>query len=289
LFKDSKESVALFGGSFDPPHIGHKLVVIEALSLLEINKLVVIPTYLNPFKTNTYFSTAQRLKMTREMFELFSNVLVSDFEIKEGEPTPTAKSLAHFQEQYRVKYLIIGADNLASIDKWYNFTTINEQITWVIATRRGYSIDTSKLRAFKILEIDADISSTEIRNNIVKDKPYMNMDERIERIVTFLDSKKAEEIESFNLENIDYLAKRVIIANSLGEKHSSALAVQLKEELKPLGEEFLHVDESADWVVIDLGDILIHIMTTDARQMYSLEDFLTELSSGKFKVQQLTD
>jgi len=171
LFKDTQERVALFGGSFDPPHIGHKLVVIEALRLLEINRLVVIPTYLNLFKTNTHFSTAQRLKMTSEMFKAFSNVLVSDFEIKEGEPTPTAKSLAHFQEQYRVKYLIIGADNLASIDKWYNFTWLNEQITWVVATRRGYSVDTSKLRVFKILEIDADISSTQIRNNIVKDKP----------------------------------------------------------------------------------------------------------------------
>lgn len=110
----------------------------------------------------------------------------------------------------------------------------------------------------------------------------MNMDERIERIVSFLDTKKAEEIEAFNLENIDYLAKRVVIANSLGGKHSLALAVQLKAELKPLGEEFLHVDESEEWVVIDLGDILIHIMTSDARQLYSLEDFLSELSAGKY-------
>lgn len=115
----------------------------------------------------------------------------------------------------------------------------------------------------------------------------MNMDERVEKIVTVLDSKKAEEIESFNLENIDYLAKRVIIANSLGSKHSASLATQLKVELKPLGEDFLHVDESEDWVVIDLGDILIHIMTTEARQLYSLEEFLTELSAGKYTTTQI--
>ncbi|KIM06257.1 MAG: oligomerization domain protein [Sulfurovum sp. FS06-10] len=108
------------------------------------------------------------------------------------------------------------------------------------------------------------------------------MDDRIERIVTFLDSKKAENIEVFNLEDIDYLAKRVVIANSLGGKHSASLAVQLKDELKPLGEEFLHVDESDDWVVIDLGDILVHVMTKDARQTYSLEAFLSELSQGKY-------
>ena len=288
MFKDSKESVAVYGGSFDPPHIGHKEVVLEALNVLKINTLIVLPTYLNPFKKDSHFSTTKRLKMTKEMFADFSAVLVSDFEIKEGQTTPTAKSLDHFQKEYEVKYLIVGADNLASIDKWYNFKWINEQITWVIATRRGYDVDTSKLRAFKILEIDANISSTEIRNNIVKDRSYMNMDERVERIVAFLDSKKAEEIESFNLENVDYLAKRVIIANSLGSKHSASLATQLKVELKPLGEDFLHVDESDDWVVIDLGDILIHVMTSEARQIYSLEEFLTELSEGKYASNQIT-
>jgi len=288
LFKDSKESVAVYGGSFDPPHFGHKEVVLEALKVLKIDTLIVLPTFLNPFKKDSYFSTTKRLKMTKEMFEDFSAVLVSDFEINEGKSTPTAKSLAYFQKEYEVKYLIVGADNLASIDKWYNFKWINEQITWVVATRRGYDVDTSKLRAFKILEIDVDISSTEIRKNIVKDRSYMNMDERVERIVAFLDSKKAEEIESFNLEKVDYLAKRVVIANSLGSKHSASLATQLKVELKPLGEEFLHVDESDDWVVIDLGDILIHVMTSEARQIYSLEDFLTELSEGKYASNQIT-
>jgi ribosome silencing factor RsfS/YbeB/iojap len=115
----------------------------------------------------------------------------------------------------------------------------------------------------------------------------MDINDRVERIVTFLDSKKAEDIESFDLENIDYLAKRVIIASALSGKHAGSLADNLKIELKPLGEEFLHIDESEEWVVIDLGDILIHVMTKDARQTYSLEDFLTELSSGKYAVTQI--
>lgn len=116
----------------------------------------------------------------------------------------------------------------------------------------------------------------------------MNIDERVERIVTLLDSKKADEIEAFNLDKVNYLAKRVIIVSALSGKHASSLADNLKVELKPLGEEFLHVDESDEWVVIDLGDILIHIMTQDARQTYSIEDFLTELSNGKFQTQQIT-
>ncbi|MEA3492556.1 MAG: ribosome silencing factor [Campylobacterota bacterium] len=107
------------------------------------------------------------------------------------------------------------------------------------------------------------------------------MDERVERIITQLDNKKAEEIEVFDLDNIDYIAKRVIIANSLGGKHTEALYDHLKNELKPHGEEFLGVDESSDWVVADLGDILIHIMTPEYRQKYSLESFLSELQHPK--------
>ena len=107
----------------------------------------------------------------------------------------------------------------------------------------------------------------------------MNIDERIDRIVKELDEKKAEEIEVFDLDKVNYIARRVVIANSLGGKHSASLATHLKDTLKPQGEEFLHIDESEDWVVIDMGDILIHIMSTTYREKYSLEEFLTELSN----------
>lgn len=109
----------------------------------------------------------------------------------------------------------------------------------------------------------------------------MTIDERIERIIAILDDKKAEEIEVFNLDDIDYIAQRVVIANSLGGKHTQALYDHLKNELKPLGEEFLGADESDQWVVADLGDILIHIMTPEYRQKYSLESFLSELQKPR--------
>lgn len=294
LFKENRETIALFGGSFDPPHFGHKEIVKAFLNVIEVDKLIVIPTFLNPFKSSFYFLPTQRLEMTKEMFASFTSVIISDFEIKKGKATPTATTLAHFQKQYHVKQIIIGADNLLSIDKWYNFEIINEQVEWVIATRVGYKIDTSMLRAFKILEIDADISSTAIRNKMTKDNAQMSINEisiqeRAERIVTFLDDKKADGLEVFNLDEVDYIAKRVVIANAISSKHAAALADMLKKELKPLGEVFLHIDESDEWVVVDLGDILIHLMTSEARQTYNLEEFLAELSAGKFKVQQITD
>ena len=275
MFKEKQETIAIYGGSFDPPHIGHLNVIEESIKLLSIDRLIGVPTFLNPFKTSSYLTSKQRLKLSNKLFGKIPKVFVSSYEIEQQKATPTVKTLKYFQQEQSVKYIIIGADNLASITKWYNFDYINSNITWVVATRAGYELDTTALRDFKILEVEVDISSTQIRRNL------MNLDERIDRIVTELDNKKAEEIEAFNLEDVEYIVKRVVLANSLGGKHSSSLAQHLKDELKPLGEEFLHIDESDEWVVIDMGDILVHIMSSQARQTYSLEEFLTEISNRK--------
>ncbi len=109
----------------------------------------------------------------------------------------------------------------------------------------------------------------------------MTLQERVDRIVRLLDSKKAEEIEVFDLGNVDYIAKQVIIANSLGGKHTQALFDNMKEELKPLGETFYGSDESDEWIVADLGEIIVHLMTPNYRQRYSLEEFLEELRAAK--------
>ncbi len=287
MFKENREVVALFGGSFDPPHLGHKSVVEEALKVLEIDKLVVVPAFLNPFKTTSHFTAKERLRLTQKLFLGVKKVVVDAYEIEQNRVIPTVDTLKFFEQKYKVNYLIIGADNVANLEKWKAFEYLNRKVVWVIATRKGYAIQNDKLRAFRCLNVEVDLSSTQIRDKMTKESVYMSMneidvEERAERIVRFLDEKKADELEVFNLDEIDYIAKRVVIANAISSKHAAALADQLKEELKPLGEEFLHIDESEEWVVIDLGDILIHLMTTEARQTYNLEEFLTELSSGKF-------
>ncbi len=164
MFKHRKESVALFGGSFDPPHFGHREIVKSVLEILDIDKLIVVPTFLNPFKNKSHYSPHKRLILTKKMFQNLHSVEINDYEINQQKSIKTQQTLKYFQQLYSVKYFIIGADNLKNIDKWYNFEYINTQITWVIATRSGYELDTSKLRDFKILKVDAPISSTEIRN-----------------------------------------------------------------------------------------------------------------------------
>ncbi len=104
------------------------------------------------------------------------------------------------------------------------------------------------------------------------------MQDRIQKITDTLDKNKAESIEVFDLRGKNYIVDYAIIASSLGQKHTTALLDHLKSELKPQ-EHFNNVEESGDWVVVDLGDILIHIMTAEYRIKYDMESFLGELGS----------
>jgi ribosome-associated protein len=106
------------------------------------------------------------------------------------------------------------------------------------------------------------------------------MQKRIETITAVLDKHKAEAIEVFDLKERDYFVDAVIIASSLGIRHTEALLDHLKREIKP-AEEFLGVDESDEWIVIDLGDILIHLMTPEYRIKYDMETFLSKLEKNE--------
>ena len=100
------------------------------------------------------------------------------------------------------------------------------------------------------------------------------MQDRIDKIVKILDDKKAENIEIIDMQDRDYLSKFVIVATTLAARHGAALLDDLKSELKPAGENFLGVESSEDWTVIDLGDIMIHLMSEVYRAKYNIEEFL---------------
>jgi len=105
------------------------------------------------------------------------------------------------------------------------------------------------------------------------------MNNRIQNITDVLDKNKAEAIEVFDLREKNYFVDYAIIASSLGSRHTTALLDHLKKGIKP-AELFNNVDESGDWVVIDLGDILIHIMTPEYRIKYDMENFLNALGNN---------
>ena len=107
------------------------------------------------------------------------------------------------------------------------------------------------------------------------------MNKRIETIVKVLDEKKAENIQAFDMRNKDYIVDDVIIATTLGQKHGAALLDYLKPEIKKLGETILDTEIADEWIVIDLGDMLIHLMSPEHRAKYNIEEFLTHHENTK--------
>lgn len=111
-------------------------------------------------------------------------------------------------------------------------------------------------------------------------KTTPNLQERLEKISEVLDKNKAENIEIFDLKDTDYMSDAVVIASSLSLRHTEALLDYLKKDLKST-EHFLATDISDEWIVADLGDILIHIMTPEYRNRYDIESFLAETQKRK--------
>jgi nicotinate-nucleotide adenylyltransferase len=154
-------NIAVFGGSFDPPHLGHVEVVNKALEKLDIDKLIIMPNFLNPLKNSFHAPAGLRLKWLKKIFRNNSTIEISDFEIKQNRPVYSIETI----KKFKPKYFIIGSDNLKTLHKWKNIDEILKKTQLVVA-KRG-EIDLNLLKKYnikKVLDVNVPISSTEIRN-----------------------------------------------------------------------------------------------------------------------------
>ncbi len=153
------ETIALFGGSFDPPHIGHEAIVKALLNFQDVDKVVIMPTFLNPFKSKSFASSTLRLKWLQEIFASYTNVEIDNYEVQQKKKVPSIISVKHLLRKYQKIYLVIGADNLASLDKWYRFDELKKLVTFVVVHRDKIDIPEN----FLYLNVHENISSTILR------------------------------------------------------------------------------------------------------------------------------
>ena len=160
------KSIALFGGSFDPPHIAHEDIVKELLKLKSIEKVVIMPTFLNPFKSEFHAPSELRLKWLKDIFLSYDNVEVSSYEVDLKRVVPSIESVKYLLKKYKKIYLTIGADNLKEITKWKNYKDLKELVTFVVATRDDIKIP----KEFIKIDVDDNISSSMLREQIDETK-----------------------------------------------------------------------------------------------------------------------
>lgn len=131
--------IGLFGGTFDPIHIGHLVVAQTSLEELNLDKIVFIPSKTSPFKLNTphLFTDEQRLEMVRIAIEGEKKFEITDFEITSTGVSYTYLTVDFFSKAYRNDeiFLILGGDNFKTFCKWKNYTDILEKAKLIVYPR----------------------------------------------------------------------------------------------------------------------------------------------------------
>lgn len=103
--------------------------------------------------------------------------------------------------------------------------------------------------------------------------------QKIHEIIALLDEKKAQNIAHIALLGKDYITNNVIIATAMAGKHGHFLLDEAKKLAKNLGLSVLAEDaESESWLIVDFGDVILHIFSEERRKIIKLEDFLAEFS-----------
>lgn len=196
-------TTALFGGSFDPVHLGHVNAVKSLLeSSLAPDRVIIMPAFVNPFKAGLDFDNragcGDRLEMCRLAFEKLLRCEVSDYEIKKGTLSYTVETLEYLQRLYPEDKLIltVGSDSLATLPTWNRFRDIIS-IAHIAAVSRspeesrkidGYAeaVRTDGGRVTIIETKPFDISSTEIRKKIVNNQDIScYVDENVVQYIMF--------------------------------------------------------------------------------------------------------
>ena len=162
-----KRKIGVFGGSFDPPHVGHKKIAKISVKKLKLNKLYWVVAKKNPFKNNTFFSLEERLMLSKRLLKRERKIITTSF-YKKIRSNRTIDVINFLNKKYKNSkiYLIIGSDNLVKFHKWKNWITLTKKCTLVIFSRKGFDKKSKKTKIVKYLNNKKfNFSSSNLRKN----------------------------------------------------------------------------------------------------------------------------
>jgi nicotinate-nucleotide adenylyltransferase len=165
--------IGIYGGTFNPPHLGHLITAEQVRSSLLLDRIIFIPSYISPHKQQGESDLAQhRLAMTKLAVASNRHFDCSDIEIKKNDTSYTINTLDLLRSQYPNDqfFLIIGMDNYLTFHLWKEPQKILDMVTLIVMNRPGYPkqineiIGTKNTQFVDVPEID--IASSDIRHRV---------------------------------------------------------------------------------------------------------------------------
>ncbi len=186
------KKVGIYGGSFNPIHVGHIALARKLLEKASLDEIWFIVSPLNPLKKQSdLVDDAKRLELVDIALQDEKGLIASDYEFHLPKPSymlHTLKSLSH--DFANVKFtLLIGADNWERFNEWFGYQDIIDQYNIVIYPREGNEVDTTQLpETVKMIDTELyNISSTEIREKISQGQSIKGMvpDSIIDKVIDY--------------------------------------------------------------------------------------------------------
>ncbi|WP_350342522.1 nicotinate-nucleotide adenylyltransferase [Proteinivorax tanatarense] len=167
-------SIVLFGGTFDPIHIGHLIIAEHVKESIGAGKITFLPTGVPPHKKGVS-SSIHRLKMVELAISDNPSFEVSTYELKQKGTNYTYRTVKHFSTKTDQLYFFAGADSLVDLPNWRNPMGILNHCKMIIARRNDIDFQNvfQKFDAENFVMVDTPIvglSSTEVRKRVAANK-----------------------------------------------------------------------------------------------------------------------
>lgn len=132
------EVIALFGGTFDPVHMGHLYAVSDAAKHVALNNVRLLPCHIPPHKSGPKVSAAHRLAMLELVCQDWPLFSVDTRELNRNQPSYTVETLRQYRQESPAAALIfiIGMDSLKSLDTWYHWQELLK-LCHILVCQRG--------------------------------------------------------------------------------------------------------------------------------------------------------
>ena len=178
----------IYGGSFDPIHIGHVALADSAVRECGLDKLIFMPAYISPFKQDRHVTGGtDRCGMIERVLSCNSAFCLSRYELNKKGPSYTVETLRHWKKLLDGElYFVLGFDSAVQVDTWYEGKEILTDYHLITARRpdTDYVEGLKKIDFFRekygaritVLDmLPVDASSTDVRNRIREGRPLTGL------------------------------------------------------------------------------------------------------------------